>query len=75
MPESQPSRSRGLGHKVRKCPTGPDCDVEVAATLLWQVAQEQRGKTKYEQEKEEWFDIMLPCELGTSLEDKLFAHT
>jgi len=49
--------------------------VEVAATLLWQVAQEQRGKTKYEQEKEEWFDIMLPCELGTSLEDKLFAHT
>jgi hypothetical protein len=61
--------------KVRKCPTGPSCDVEMAATLVWQVAQEQRGKTKYKEEKEEWFDIMIPHGLGASLEEKLFIQT
>jgi hypothetical protein len=74
--EVAPSAEKEFPHllvKLRKCPAGADCDVELAATLAWQTAVQKRGKTETKKESEEWFDIMLPCDLGTDLEEKLFV--
>ena len=59
--------------KLRKCPAGADCDVELAATLAWQTTEQKRGKTETKDHSEEWFALMLPCDLGTGLEEKLFV--
>jgi hypothetical protein len=55
--------------KTRGCPSGPSCDVEVAATVFWHETKvDKKGKTSTKKESKPWFDVMMPAIFGYALE-------
>jgi hypothetical protein len=58
--------------KMRGCPTGPSCDMEMSANFTWQeVYRNDKGELKTTQNTKPWFNTMLSGELGQFLEEKL----
>jgi hypothetical protein len=58
--------------RLRKCPTGPSCDVEIAGKVTWQEKKvDKKGKESTEQHTKEWFDTMVSPGLGEALEKAL----
>ncbi len=52
----------------RRCPASKGCDMEVKATLWWQVATtDKKGQAKTENQTEVWFDALLPADLGCDM--------
>lgn len=58
--------------RLRECPTGPSCHVEVEGKVVWQEKKvDKKGKESTEQHTKEWFDTMVPPGLGEALEGAL----
>ena len=56
--------------RMRKCPMGSACHIEIAGKVVWQETKtDKKGKQSTEQHTEEWFDTMVPPGLGEALEE------
>jgi hypothetical protein len=58
--------------KMRGCPTGTTCDMEMIATFFWEeLKRNDKGETSISIQNEQWFDLMVNAEFGHQMDQAL----
>ena len=58
--------------RIRRCPVGSACDVELAGRVAWQeIKVDKKGKESTQDRSKEWFDTMVSCSFGEEIAQAL----